>query len=138
MSTLTQLNTFSELDIEFTADTVVIERATDGSFEHVPVTWNVVRTLGPLTGTGVQITYTITSGGTSITFPDAAYATHTLSINTVGSATTVGNILNVLDYNAATATLSKTGTANVTYTVSHINTNDLAGNIIVDYVGEVV
>lgn len=136
MSSLTQLNTFSEQDIVYTANTVVIDRTVGNTFRHQPVTWDYVRTLGELTGTGVQITYTITTSGVTISFPDSAYSYNALDINTVGNVTTVGNIKHVLDYNAARALVNPGAlTGNITYTVEHINTNDLSGNIIVDYVG---
>ena len=136
MSTLTQLNTFSENDIVFTADTVQIDRTVGTTFQHVPVTWNAVRTLGELTGTGVQITYTIQTSGVTISFPDSSYSFNPLIINTVGNVTTVGNIKHVLDYNAAIAVFDPSAlTGNIDYTVAHINTNDLSGNINVTYVG---
>lgn len=129
MNSLTQLNTFSQGNVTFASDLVEIDFASGNSFRHVPVTWNAVRTLGALTGTGVQITYTLT-GNTLISFPDSSFATHTLSINTVGNVTTVGNILDVLDYNAARALINPNGqTGNINYTVAHINTNNLLGNI---------
>ena len=136
MSTLTQLNTFTEGDIVFTADTVIIDRTVGNTFQHIPVTWNAVRTLGNLTGTGVQLTYQTQTANVTISFPDSAYSFNTLSISTVGNVTTVGNIKHVLDYNAARATFNAGNIAgNVNYTVAHINTNDLAGNINVSYVG---
>jgi hypothetical protein len=129
MNSLTQLNTFSQGNVTFTSDLVEIDFPSGNSFQHVPVTWNAVRTLGVLTGTGVQITYTLT-GNTLISFPDSSFATHTLSISTVGNVTTVGNILDVLDYNAARALINPNGqTGNINYTVAHINTNNLLGNI---------
>jgi hypothetical protein len=135
MNTLTQLNTFSQGNVVFTSDRVEIDFGSGNTFRHQPATWNAVRTLGPLSGTGVQVTYTLT-GNTLITFPDSAFATHTLAINTVGNVTTVGNIRDVLDYNAARALINPNGqTGNINYTVAHINTNDLAGNIIVEYRG---
>jgi len=135
MSSLTQLNTFAQNTIVFTADTVTIEHQTGNSFQHVPVTWNAVRTLGALSGTGVQVTYTLT-GNTLITFPDSGFATHTLTINTVGSVTTVGNILDVLDYNAARPVINPNGQpGNIAYTAAHQNTNNLSGNINVEYSG---
>jgi len=129
MNSLTQLNTFSQGNVTFASDLVEIDFSSGNSFQHVPVTWNAVRTLGVLTGTGVQITYTLT-GNTLISFPDSSFATHTLSISTVGNVTTVGNILDVLDYNAARALINPNGqTGNINYTVAHINTNNLLGNI---------
>jgi hypothetical protein len=129
MNSLTQLNTFSQGNVTFASDLVEIDFPSGNSFQHVPVTWNAVRTLGVLTGTGVQITYTLT-GNTLISFPDSSFATHTLSISTVGNVTTVGNILDVLDYNAARALINPNGqTGNINYTVAHINTNNLLGNI---------
>jgi hypothetical protein len=139
MSTLTQLNTFSANAVVFTPDTVIIDRSVGNVFQHVPVTWNAVRTLGVLTGTGVQLTYAIQSANVTISFPDSSFATNILSISTVGNVTTVGNIRTVLDYNAARATFDPGAAAgNITYTVAHINSNNAAGNINVSYIGQPV
>lgn len=140
IATLTALNSYADDPQVFYPDTVVIDRTVGNTFRHQPVTWNLVRTFGPLTGTGVQLTYSIDTANVTISFPDSAFATHTLAINTVGNVTTVGNILDVLDYNAARAQFTPAGsvTGNVTYTVAHINTNDLSGNINVGYVARPV
>jgi hypothetical protein len=135
MNSLTQLNTFSQANVTFSSDLIEIDFASGNTFQHQPVTWNAVRTLGVLSGTGVQITYTLT-GNTVITFPDSSFATHTLSIATVGNVTTVGNVRDVLDYNAARARIDPNGQAgNINYTVAYINTNNLLGNIIASYRG---
>ncbi len=135
---LGDLNTFSAGNVTYTANVVTINRTVGLTFEHVPVAWNTVRTFGNLTGNGIQLTFAANTATTvNFTFPNSSFATHTLSITTGSNTAVVSGILDILDYNAARAVVNPTvgETGNVTYTVTTINTNNLAGNIAVDYRG---
>jgi hypothetical protein len=138
MMSLGDLNTFSAGNVTYTANVVTINRTVGLTFEHVPVAWNTVRTFGNLTGNGIQLTFAANTATTvNFTFPNSSFATHTLSITTGSNTAVVSGILDILDYNAARAVVNPTvgETGNVTYTVTTINTNNLAGNIAVDYRG---
>jgi hypothetical protein len=138
MMSLSDLNTFSAANVTYTANVVTIDRSVGNVFQHVPVAWNTVRTFGALTGNGITLTFAANTATTvNFTFPSSAFATHTLSITTAANTAVVSGILDILDYNAARAQVNPTvGEAgNVTYTVTTINTNNLAGNIAVDYRG---
>jgi len=138
MMSLSDLNTFSAGNVTYTANVVTINRTVGQTFEHVPVAWNTVRTFGNLSGNGIQLTFAANTATTvNFTFPSSSFATHTLSITTGSNTAVVSGILDILDYNAARAVVNPTvGEAgNVTYTVTTINTNNLAGNIAVDYRG---
>ena len=137
MNNFGDLNYFANTSVSFTAANVTIDRSVGNVFQHVPVAWNTVRTFGPLTNNGVQLVFTMNTPNVTVTFPDSAYATHTLNISTVGSVTTVYNIRDILDYNAARAQINPAGsvTGNVNYTVAYTNTNGAISNISVDYVG---
>ena len=137
MMSLSDLNTFSGANVTYTANVVTIDRSVGNVFQHVPVAWNTVRTFGALTGNGVQLVFTVNTANVTVTFPSSAFATHTLNINTLGNVTTVNNIRDILDYNAARAQINPSGsiTGNVNYTVGYTNTTGAISNISVDYVG---
>jgi hypothetical protein len=137
MNNFADLNYFGNTSVSFTAANVNIDRAVGNVFQHVPVAWNTVRTFGALTNTGVQLVFTMNTPNVTVTFPDSASATHALNIVTVGSTTTVNNIRDILDYNAARAQINPAGSVagNVNYTVAYTNTNNAINNFTVDYVG---
>lgn len=110
------------------------------SFTSPNITWEMARTLGPLTGQGVSITYDVSeSPGTTVSFNNTAASTNTLSVLNPGPGLyEISGILTVVDYAAAIAEITPdpSNTGDVSYQIQYENTNQ-PGNITVEHIGVV-
>jgi hypothetical protein len=138
MGALANLNTYSSGNIAFTVNTQTIDRTIGQNFDSPLISWEIARTLGNLTGNGLQSSYLVTSSNTSIQFNNTGNSDNPLTVtNPSANLYVIRGILNIIDWNASQATVvvSPGYTGNVTYTTTYTNTNSAAGNFIVDYVG---
>lgn len=139
MSGLNVLNSYASQSVFFTVDTISVPRTVGQSFVSPILTWIPVSQLGNLTGNGVQVTYDVSAvAGTTVTFVSAAQSDNPLTITNPSSGVyVIRGILNVLDYNAAMATINPPSvyTGNVAYSAAYVNTNGGTGNFNVSFVG---
>ena len=112
----------------------------DQAFTSPTATWELVRTLGALTGEGVSVTYDVSeSPGTTVSFDNTGSSTHTLAVqNPATGLYVISGILTAVDYAAARAEIvpSSTNTADVNYKIIYKNTNQ-PGDITVEHRGQV-
>lgn len=138
MGALANLNTYSSGNVSFTVDTQIVDRPVGQNFDSPLISWEIVKTLGNLTGNGVQASYVVTSSNTSIQFNSTGNSDNPLTVTNPSTGVfVIRGILDVIDWNASVATVvvSPGYTGNVTYTTTYTNTNTATGNFIVDYVG---
>lgn len=141
MTSFADLNTYSSTTINYTIpeQQISLGNAT-ASFNSPYLTWNLVRTLGPLTGNGVSITYDVSSStGATIAFNSTSFSNNTLTTTNPSTGVyTVSGILDIIDYISAEATITPDAlnTANISYDAVYENDNAV-GNITVDYLGVV-
>lgn len=136
MGTLASLNSYANTSITFTVTTQTTSRTVGQSFTSPVMTWDVIRQLGPLSGSGVRIDYNVTTApaNTTVTFPNIAQATHTLTTSTPSAGVyRIQGMLDILDYNAAIGQINPPvgATGNVQYSQTYTNTNSATGNFVV-------
>ena len=141
MSTFIELNTYSTTTLTYDIAEQELELTTPtASFKAPTVTWDWVRTLGALTGSGIEIEYDVSaSTGATVAFNSTASSRNTLTTaNPSTGVYTITGILDAVDYAAAVATITpdSSNVGNVSYQVKYENTNE-TGNITVDYLGVV-
>jgi len=141
MSTFAELNTFGSSTIDYDIpDQLEYISSPTASFVSSNATWNLVRTLGPLTGNAVKITYDVsTSSGATVAFNATSISRNTLTTaNPSTGVYTITGILDVVDYAAAVATITPdaANVGNVAYQIIYENDNE-TGNITVDHIGVV-
>jgi hypothetical protein len=137
-STLAQLNTFSSGNITFTADTIRLDRTVGQGFFAPICTWEAARTLGNLTGNGVQVSYSTGNATTVVSFPSSAQSQNPLTVTNPSSGVyVIKGIKTVVDWNASLATVTPAvgNTGNIAFTSTVTNTNSAAGNFVLAVVG---
>lgn len=138
-TTLAALNSYSSGNVTFTADTIVFDRTVGSNFLSPVMTWIPVQQLGNLTGNGVQISYNVSSvANTTVSFNSTGLADNTLTVTNPSTGVyVIKGILNIVDYNAAAATINPpiAYSGNVTYSATYTNTNTSAGNFVLSLVG---
>tara|TARA_R110000803_G_C11963461_1_gene318965 strand:- start:393 stop:818 length:426 start_codon:yes stop_codon:yes gene_type:complete len=141
MSTFDELNTYSQTTVDYAIPQQSIALATaTGAFTAPIVNWEMVRTLGALTGLGVNITVDVSaSTGAVVTFPNSSLSNNTLTVTNPSTGVyTISGILDVIDFVSAQATITPDAgnSADVDYDVVYANDNS-SGTITVDYLGVV-
>lgn len=139
MNSLANLNTYSGSAVTFTVDTQSVDRTVGASFSSPFMTWDTVRSLGPLTGNGVQVSYDVTGvANTTVTFPSSGNANNTLIITNPSTGVyVIKGMLDVVDYIAAQAQINPPvgETGFVAYTATYTSTNSVTGNFVVSFIG---
>jgi hypothetical protein len=139
MASLSDLNSYSSNDITFTVDTTIIDRELGESFTSPVLTWQPVRQLGSLTGSGIQITYDVSATtGATVTFPNSAQSNNSLTITNPSTGVyVISGILDVVDYNAAQAVINPpvAFADPVDYSATYENTNSAASDFVVAFSG---
>lgn len=139
MSTLEVLNAYASQAVYFTVDNIVFDRTVGTNFISPILTWIPVSQMGNLTGNGIQITYDVSSvANTTVAFNSTALADNTLTVTNPSTGVyVIKGILNIVDYNAAVATVTPpvSYSGNSTYTASYVNTNGGTATFNVSLVG---
>jgi hypothetical protein len=138
MNTLTELNTFSADGLTFNCNAQIVARTIGSSFVAPQMTWEVIRALGPLTSTGVRVSFNTGTANTTVTFPASGQSTNPLTItNPSAGVYVISGIINILDYNASQGQVNPQvgNTGNVAYSVTYTNVNSATGDFVVPYTG---
>lgn len=139
MSSFTDLNTYSASSLTFTVDTTTVDRTLGADFISPILTWQPVRQLGALTGSGVEISYDVSAvGGTTVDFPYSGSANNSLTITNPSTGVyVISGILDIIDYNAAQAVIEPpvAYSGAVDYEVTYTNTNSGASDFVVAFSG---
>lgn len=150
-ATIASLNTYAASNVAYDTNTEVFLKndiryqipSSNNFFAPLP-SWNLIRTIGPLTGDAVVITYDVTgTAGTTVSFNlatanvDEGGPNHTLTVTNPSTGVyVISGIIDAKDYSASKATIEPTSpSGNVNYQVTYDNDNVAVGQIVVDYVG---
>ena len=145
MSSIAALNSYSQTAVNYTIIAQEISLASPtAKFTSDRANWELIRTLGELTGDGVVIEYDVSgSAGATVAFENIALANNTLTVTNPSSGHyIISGILDIIDYTCAEANITPGGgnSTNVDYQVTYSNDNNVDSSsveVIVDYLGVV-
>jgi len=139
MTTFADLNTYAQGTLDYDIAEIQVSRSVGNTFASPYATWELVRQIGPLTGSGVKIIYDVSAVvNTTVAFNSTAFSNNTLTVTNPSTGVYhITGILDVIDYISAEATIQPevSYSGNVSYQVTYNNTNASSGNVVVDYVG---